>query len=115
MTNKSYVERTLETVVDFQALHRDQLTQMTQTFDESLGKIATSIDSLTIQVVQFNAGMKELRDLSKQILQAISQQTDAINGHLRVAEQQASTVTELTKLVAMQAATANVLIERMSQ
>lgn len=42
----------------------------------------------------------------------INELTNAINGHLRVAQKQADNITELTKLVATQANTVAMLISR---
>ncbi|NJP11100.1 MAG: hypothetical protein HC866_17850 [Leptolyngbyaceae cyanobacterium RU_5_1] len=140
---KTYVERTLETLVDFAAIHRDQMQAMTQHFDEALQRVTASIDALTIQVVQMNAGVKQnsqniekltqaierntervtqaIDRNTERVTQAIDRQIEAINGHLRVAEQQertaqqnAANISDLTKLVTMQAATINTLMERLA-
>jgi uncharacterized coiled-coil protein SlyX len=42
----------------------------------------------------------------------IRELTNAVNGHLRVAEKQADNISELTKLVATQANTVAILISR---
>lgn len=79
--------------------------------------ITERLDRMTVQVVQLN----ELKGLARQILQAldrqleaINNQTAAINGQLQVAQQQSANITELSKLVATQAATVDFLIRRTS-
>ena len=46
----------------------DRLTQIVE-------KLGNSIDVLTVQVTQFNAGMTELKGLSRQTLQSLDRQT----------------------------------------
>ena len=84
---KTYVERTLETLVEFADVHRQSLTAQRE-----------SIDSLTHQVGLFTEGLTRLEILIERqeskierILEAIQQQTVAIDGHLRLAEAQAET------------------------
>ena len=85
----------------------DRLTQIVE-------KLGNSIDVLTVQVTQFNAGMTEIKGLSRQTLQSLDRQTEAINGHLKVAESQSANTSELSKLVATQASTVDFLIRRVS-
>lgn len=84
----------------------DRITQVVE-------KLGERVDVLAVQVTQFNSGMTELKGLSRQILQALDRQTEAINGHLKVAESQSANVSELSKLVATQASTVDFLIRRM--
>lgn len=49
----------------------------------------------------------------RQILQSVDRQTEAINGHLKVAESQSANISEPSKLVATQASTVDFLIRRM--
>lgn len=97
----------------------DRIVEIQQKTEQTIDTLSNRIDALTVQVVQFNSGMTELKGLARQILQALDRQTDAINGHLRVAEeqtkaaqQQSTNINELSKLVATQAATVDFLIRR---
>lgn len=88
----------------------ERLDRITQTMET----LSNRVDALTVQVTQFNSGMTELKGLSRQILQALDRQVEAVNGHLKVAEQQSGNISELAKLVATQASTVDFLIRRTS-
>ena len=68
------VERTLETVVEFQDAHTQRLTAMTESFEAALAKVISAIDSLTVQVVQMNAGIKQ----NSQNIDKLERQIDRI-------------------------------------
>ena len=119
---KTSVERTLETLVDFADIHRRQMKEMGEHFDQSMERVTASIDALAVQVASFGSPIRELKELNRQTNQRIdkltdqiAQLTDAVNGHLEVAKQQSSNISELTKLVATQASTVNLLIEKMNK
>lgn len=136
MAGKTYTERTLDTLVEFSDLHQRRLQEMTEKFDAALGKVTQSIDSLTMQVVQMNVGTKQnsqnidklaqttekgldrLTQNIDRLAQIIERQNVAIDNHLRIAElngktaeQQAASISELTKLATTQAATVSRLLE----
>lgn len=91
---KTNVERTLETLVEFADVHRQSLQGLTASID----RLTETVDKLAIQVGQNNQGVREMRN--------------AIDGHLKVAEQQSANISELTKLVAIQAQTVSTLVAR---
>ncbi|MBD2153137.1 hypothetical protein [Leptolyngbya sp. FACHB-16] len=59
-------------------------------------------------------GLTRLENLAERILLAIDKQTDSINAHVQLPQQQSANVSELSKLVASQAATVDFLVRRES-
>lgn len=76
---------------------------------ESIGKLEKSIDRLTENIDRVNSNIDHM---NSNIDQRLNQLAQSIDGHLRVAEAQTANITELTKLVATQAATVNKLLDR---
>ena len=117
---QSKVERTLDTLVDFADAHRTQMRDMGEHFDRAMERITGAIESLSSRMNQFQVEMQELKDFNQQILHTIERQTLAIDGHLRVAEQQgrvaeqqAANIAELSRMVFDQQSTINRLLERL--
>ena len=105
---KTYVERTLETLVEFADVHRQSLTTQRE-----------SIDALTHQVGVFTEGLTRLEILIERqeakierILDAIQAQTVAIDGHVRVAEAQAKTAEAQAANIATLSRMVELLISR---
>ena len=105
---KTYVERTLETLVEFADVHRQSLTTQRE-----------SIDALTHQVGVFTEGLTRLEILIERqeakierILDAIQAQTVAIDGHLRLAEAQAKTAEAQAANIATLSRMVELLISR---
>lgn len=90
-----------------------RLTERLDRATQVIEKLGERMDVLTVQVTQFNSGTTDLKGLARQILQALDRQTEAINGHLKVAESHSANISELSKLVATQASTVDFLIRRM--
>jgi methyl-accepting chemotaxis protein len=125
---KSNVERSIETLVDFADAHRTQMRDIGEHFDRAMERIAEAIASLSTRMAEFREEIAELKDFNQQILRTIERQTLAIDGHLRVAEQQgrvaeqqgriaeqqAANIAELTRMVVSQQSTINRLLERLT-
>jgi hypothetical protein len=78
-----------------------------QRLTERLDRVAESIDKLTVQVVQFNSGITELKGITRQMLQAIEADRE-------IAKLQANNVQQMVQLAATQQQTINTLIGKLA-
>lgn len=119
MAAKTCLERTLETVVEFQSTHTQKLTAMTESFEADLAKVMTALDALTIQVIQMNTGIKQnsqnIDKLERQldrIVNIFDTQQQVANKQLdRIANTIANTLENQQQLVNKQAETASMLVQ----
>jgi methyl-accepting chemotaxis protein len=89
-----------------------ELVALEQRLTVKLDSIAQNLETITDQLGRMTEHLTRLENLADRVLGAIDKQTDAINNHLKLAEQQAVNISELSKLVATQAATVDFLIRR---
>lgn len=84
----------------------------TQNVDRAVEEIKQSVDRIEHQVGVMSERSTLVDIKIERLADQIRELTNAVNGHLRVAEKQADNITELTKLVAIQANTVAALINR---
>jgi len=114
---KTNVERTLETLVEFADIQRQNLAKMLDAIDAltiQMGVMSEGLVRLTNIVERQEARLDGVTAAIERTNGAIQQQSASIDGHLRVAEQQSASITELSKLVASQAAMVARLFERLA-
>jgi methyl-accepting chemotaxis protein len=95
------VERTTQNVdraLEGMQRYSDRMEQSANRIEHQVGLMSEHLTALDIKIERLTDQIREL--------------TNAVNGHLRVAEKQAENITELTKLVATQANTVAILISR---
>ncbi|NEQ20167.1 MAG: hypothetical protein F6K28_13160 [Microcoleus sp. SIO2G3] len=80
--------------------------------EQSASRIETQVGVMSEHLTAIDIKIERLADKIDGLTDQIRELTNAVNGHLRVAEKQADNITELTKLVAIQANTVAVLINR---
>ncbi len=95
------VERTTQNVdraLEGMQRSADRMEQSADRIEHQVGLMSEHLTAIDIKIERLTDQIREL--------------TNAVNGHLRVAEKQADNITELTKLVAIQANTVATLISR---
>jgi methyl-accepting chemotaxis protein len=95
------VERTTQNVdraLEGMQRYSDRMEQSANRIEHQVGLMSEHLTALDFNIERLTDQIREL--------------TNAVNGHLRVAEKQAENITELTKLVATQANTVAILISR---
>ncbi len=95
------VERTTQNVdraLEGMQRSADRMEQSADRIEHQVGLMSEHLTAIDIKIERLTDQIREL--------------TNAVNGHLRVAEKQADNITELTKLVATQANTVAILISR---
>ena len=95
------VERTTQNVdraLEGMQRYSDRMEQSANRIEHQVGLMSEHLTAIDIKIERLTDQIREL--------------TNAVNGHLRVAEKQADNITELTKLVATQANTVAILISR---
>lgn len=102
------VERTSQNVdraVEKMQQSADRMEQSAERVERQVGVMSEHLTAIDIKI-------ERLADKIDGLADQIRELTNAVNGHLRVAEKQADNITELTKLVAIQANTVATLISR---
>lgn len=103
LQNRS-IERLRESIDEFRQTMSDSNNRLVASIELMDERLGNRIDALTVQVTQFSSGMDELKQLSRQILQAIERQNQAIDGHLTIANRQAENISQLIELAKLQQA-----------
>ena len=97
------VERTTQNVdraLEGMQRSADRMEQSANRIEHQVGLMSEHLTAIDFNIDRLTDQIREL--------------TNAVNGHLRVAEKQADNISELTKLVATQANTVAILISRTS-
>jgi archaellum component FlaC len=89
---KSNTERTLETLVDFADVHRQQMRDMGEHFDSSMNRVTDSIDALTHQIVTFTERLTRLEIQVERI-------ADTAQAQNETARLQAESISQLIALL----------------
>ncbi|MGB3494792.1 MAG: hypothetical protein WBA57_18835 [Elainellaceae cyanobacterium] len=85
-----------------------------QTTEKRFDSVNDALTELSLNVVQLTSQMKELAKQQQKTSEHLETLGKRIDGHLAVAKEQGANISELTKLVATQAQTVQVLINRAS-
>jgi prefoldin subunit 5 len=115
MAAKTYVERTLETVVEFQDTHTQRLAAMAERFEADLAKVMTALNALESPVVQTSVGIKQNSQNSDEPEQQPDRIVNTFDNQQQVANKQldriARTLENQQQLVNKQAETASILAQ----
>lgn len=90
----------------------DRMEQSANRMEQSVERIEHQVGRMSEHLTAIDIKIERLADKIDRLADQIRELTNAVNGHLRVAEKQADNITELTKLVATQANTVAMLISR---
>ena len=90
----------------------DHMEQSANRMEQSANRIEHQVGAMSEHLTAIDIKIERLADKIDRLADQIRELTNAVNGHLRVAEKQADNITELTKLVATQANTVAMLISR---
>jgi len=93
--SETRVDFTLETLVEFAALHRKQVQEMGEHFEASMVKINSTMDELAIQTAQLDSQIKKTN-------QTVERLDTAVDGHLAVARTHSENVAQLFALAQAQ-------------
>lgn len=102
---KTYIEQTLETLVELVDLARKQSDKRFDHVNESFEQVNKSIDNLAVNVGQLAVQQRQaatnidrLGERIERLITAVERQNAAIDGHLRLSEAQSTNIAELTRL-----------------
>ena len=97
---------------------REQVRESNQQLNASMEagnrQLVSRIDDLAVKIGEQSQSIDRLTGTVDRMAGNIDRLALSVDGHLRVAEQQALTAMELSKLVATQAATVNKLLDRVA-
>jgi len=95
-------------------LHERRVVGHMDKVEAAIAENQIQLNQLTTAIQQLTAAQRETNKKLDTLGDRIDQQRQAIDGHLKVAQEQSANVSELTKLVATQAQTVQILISRAS-
>jgi methyl-accepting chemotaxis protein len=105
MANKTTMERTLETLVEFAAVQRDSLNRLTQSIQTMNSHLGDKLDRLGEKIDLLAGGMGDLSG-------NVAATNRAIEGQLIVANKQSENIAQLIALAQQQQATVDRLMSR---
>jgi len=91
-----------------------RIQAMDQRLCDRLDTLTATVDRLAVQVAQFNQGLKELKDISRQILSAIEADREIAKMQSANVQQLSNNVQQMVALAAQQQQTINTLITKLA-
>lgn len=102
---KTYLEQTLETLIELVDLARkgsdkkfDRVNESFEQVNKSIDALAVNVGQLAVQQRQTASNLDRLGDRIDRLTAAVERQNSAIDGHLRLSEAQSANIAELTRL-----------------